>query len=199
MDISTIKNAVGVFAVLLVFVGYIPYIRDVLSGKTTPHIYSWFLWGFVTALAFALQISDGAGIGSFVTLAAATMCSVVAFLAFTKKGKKDITTSDTIFFLFALVSVALWLLAKQPVLAAVLTTLTDVLGFVPTIRKSWNKPYSETLSFYLLNTVRFALAVFALQQYTIPTALYPIVWCIGNGMFALMLYVRRKSAKVTHA
>ncbi len=187
-----LKNIVGVLAVLLVFVGYVPYLRDVLKGKTIPHIYSWLLWGVVTSIAFALQLSGGAGIGAFVTLAAALMCGVVVFLSFQHKGKRDIKPVDTVFFILAFISLALWLVAKQPILSAILTTTTDLLGFAPTIRKSWNKPFTETLSLYALNTFRFALATFALQQYSIVTALYPICWCLGNGLFAGMLVLRRR-------
>jgi uncharacterized protein with PQ loop repeat len=192
---SELKNIIGTIAVILVFVGYIPYFRDIIQGKTTPHLYSWFLWGFVTSIAFALQISGGAGLGAFVTLAAAIMCGVVILLSFRYKAKQDITLSDTIFFVLAFISLGIWLIAKQPVLSAILTTTTDLLGFAPTIRKSWNKPFSETLSLYALNTLRFGLAIFALQNYSIVTALYPITWCVGNGAFALMLVGRRAQVK----
>jgi len=49
------KNILGIIATVLVFIGYIPYLRDIVKGKTKPHIYSWFLWCFVTLIAFALQ------------------------------------------------------------------------------------------------------------------------------------------------
>ncbi len=190
-----LKNAVGVLAIILTFIGYVPYIKDVVSGKTVPHIYSWFLWGFVTFIAFALQVSAGGGIGTFVTLTAALLCTVVFIIGFTKKGKKDITRLDTLFFFSALAALGFWLIAKQPVISAILTTGIDLLGFAPTIRKSWNKPYTETLSFYILNTIRFLLAVFSLQRYTIVTALYPLAWIFGNGLFAILLYTRRIKLK----
>lgn len=194
---SDLKNIVGIVAVFLTFIGYIPYIKDVISGKTVPHVYSWFLWGFVTLIAFALQVSAGGGIGAYVTFTAGLLCTIVFIIGFTKKGKKDITQVDTIFFILALIALGFWLIAKQPVISAILTTGVDLLGFAPTIRKSWNKPYSETLSFYLLNTIRFILAVFSLQRYTIVTALYPLAWIFGNGLFGLMLIVRRKQLKQT--
>ena len=194
---SDLKNIVGIVAVLLTFIGYIPYIKDVISGKTVPHVYSWFLWGFVTLIAFALQVSAGGGIGAYVTFTAGLLCTIVFIIGFTKKGKKDITQVDTIFFILALIALGFWLIAKQPVISAILTTGVDLLGFAPTIRKSWNKPYSETLSFYFLNTIRFILAVFSLQRYTIVTALYPLAWIFGNGLFGLMLIVRRKQLKQT--
>jgi hypothetical protein len=189
---NEIKNIVGVVAVLLTFVGYIPYFRDILKGKTKPHVYSWFLWGFVTVLAFALQMSDKAGIGAFVTLAAAIMCVGVFFLGILGHGHKDIKVVDTIFLILAFCALLIWLFAKQPIISAILTTTVDLLGFVPTIRKSWNHPYSETLSFYYLNTVRFSLAFFALNHYSVITALYPFTWFLANGLFALMLVIRRK-------
>jgi hypothetical protein len=186
------KNIIGTFAVLLTFISYIPYTRDIIKGKTKPHIYSWFLWGFVTLIAFALQLSDNAGPGAFVTLTAALLCSVVIILSFVKKGNSEIVLLDTLFLILAFIALALWLVAKQPLLSIILVTVVDLLGFLPTVRKSWNKPYSETLSFYWANTFRFLLATIALTRYTVITALYPISWMAINGLFALMLIWRRK-------
>lgn len=186
-----IKDVVGVIAVLLTFAGYVPYLRDTIGGKTKPHVYSWFLWSLVTAIAFALQISDNAGVGSLVTLAAAIVCSII-FLFGLRIGKKDITRSDTIFLILALVAIVVWVFAKQPTISVIIVSAVDMLAFAPTIRKSWNKPYSETLISYEVNTLRFALAIFALERYTIITSLYPITWVLANGLFSIMLIVRRR-------
>lgn len=189
---SEIKNIIGLIATFLVFIGYIPYLRDIIKGKTKPHIYTWFLWCFVTFIAFALQFSAGAGSGSFVTLVSAIMCAVVIILGFIVKSKVKIVKSDSIFLILAFISLGLWLIAKQPILSIILTTLVDLFGFAPTVRKSYNDPYSETLSFYWLNSFRFSLAIFSLQTYTLVTALYPISWLSANFIFAIMLMVRRQ-------
>lgn len=76
MDVKTIISTI---AVILALIGYIPYYRDTLSGKTTPHIYTWFIWGFATAVIFALQITGGAGVGSWVTLAAVILSFGIFF------------------------------------------------------------------------------------------------------------------------
>ena len=193
------KVAIGIIAVLLTFIGYVPYIRDLIRDKIQPHIYSWFIWGIMTSIVFALQISDQAGPGAFVTLAAAMSVIVVLTLSFLKKGKRDIVLTDTIFFILAFVALCLWLFAKQPVLSIVLLTVTELFAFVPTIRKSWHKPYSETLAFYVINTLRFTLAIVALDRYTIITAIYPVTWLFGNALFSLMLTMRRKRVqKIVH-
>jgi hypothetical protein len=189
---DNVKNILGIVATILVFLGYIPYLRDIQKGKTKPHVYSWLVAGFVTLIIFSLQVSNGAGAGSLVTLAAGTMCLCVIVLGFVHKSIVKIVWIDTVFLILAFLALVLWLVAKQPVLSAVLATAIEFLGFVPTIRKSWHKPFTETLQFYYLNTLRFSFALFALQRYTIVTTIYPIIWILFNGFFALMLVMRRK-------
>lgn len=184
------KEIVGTVAVVLTFVGYIPYIIDTIKGKTKPHIYTWFIWGLVTAIAFGLQMADNAGPGAYTTLAAAIVCFVI-FLFGIRQGSHDITQSDTVFFLLSLLALVLWLFARQPVISVLLVSTIDMLGFIPTVRKSWHKPHEETLSSYLTNTFRFALAILALQRYTLVTMLYPITWIVANGLFSVFLIVRR--------
>lgn len=186
-----IKNLIGLVAIFLTFFGYIPYIKDTIKGKTHPHVYSWFLWASISAIAFALQISHGAGIGGFVTLAAAIVCYVICFFGI-RSGIKDITKSDTVFLILTLIALVIWLFAKQPVFSVILLSVTEMLAFIPTIRKSWHKPHTETLSSYIMNTFRFTLGILALKQYSIITSLYPFTWLIANGLFSILLILRRK-------
>src|SRR5689334_17674042 len=119
---DNIKNIVGIIAVILTFSGYIPYTRDILRGKTKPHIFSWFLWGSVTLIVFALQLYGHAGTGAFVTLAAALMCFWVILLGFKYKSTSEIKKLDIVFIILALIAIGLWVIAKQPILSAVLAT-----------------------------------------------------------------------------
>ena len=191
-----IKDVLGISAVLLTFVSYIPYFRSIIKGKTKPHIYSWFVWLIDSLIIFSLQITHGGGAGSFMALAAAVMCLVVLVLSFRSKGKRDIKIIDTVFLTVAFASLAIWLVVRQPVVSAMLITTVDLFGFAPTIRKSWNKPHSETAVFYGLNILRFVLALAALQEYTVVTVLYPGVWFIANVLFTLMLLIRRSQIQV---
>lgn len=186
-----IKIIISIIVVSLSIIGYIPYLRDTIKGKTKPHVYSWFIWTLLTGIVYGLQISSGAGVGSWVTLTV-TIIGFIVFLLGIHKGEKDITKSDTVFFLFSLVALFLWLIAKQPMLSVILVSLVDMLGFVPTIRKSWDKPFSETLFTYKLGAFRHGLSILALEQYNLITWLYPVSWALANFLFSLMLIIRRK-------
>jgi len=186
-----IKMILSLTAIALTLLGYWPYLKDTINKKTTPHIYTWFIWGLVTAIAYGLQVNAGAGIGSWVTLAVAVVCFIIFGFGL-KNGNRDITKSDTSFFILSILAMFLWLIAKQPLFSVLLVSLIDMLGFIPTIRKSWKNPFSETLISYEINSVRHGLSILALQEYNIVTWLYPATWVFANGLFSLMLIIRRR-------
>lgn len=188
-----VKTVISILAVVLTFVGYVPYTRDVLKGKTKPHIFSWFIWGISTFVIYALQVKAGGGSGSWVTLSVAIIMLFIFFLAF-KYGEKDIKNIDIAFLVSALLALFFWFFVEQPIVSMVLLTAVDVLGFLPTIRKSWNNPESETLSTYAINGFRHALSVFALAEYNLITVLFPATWAFINASFIVMLVVRRARA-----
>jgi hypothetical protein len=95
----------------------------------------------------------------------------------------------------SLIAMAFWLIAKQPITSIFLAVIADLLAFGPTIRKSWNKPQTETLSLYTTNTLRFGLAVIAVKNYTILSTLWPASWVFANGAFAVMLITRRRQLR----
>ncbi len=189
-----IKTILGFSAIGLTFIGYFPYFRDIFKGKTRPHVFSWLIWAIVTGLIFALQITKGAGVGAYVTLAV-SLISFTIFLLGLKNGARDIQKVDVLFLALAILSIPLWLVVDQPVLSMILLSSIDMLGFIPTILKSWNDPYSETLAFYFITTFRHTISVLALVEYNPVTALFPITWVLANGGFAVMLILRRKAVQ----
>lgn len=190
-EVDGIKVFIGIVAAALSTIGYLPYLRDTWNGKTKPHVYSWFIFGSVTFIVFAIQISGGAGAGAWPTFMAALL-SLAIFILSVRRGNKNITKLDTVFFVLALTALAAWLIADQPAISVTLLVLTGLLGLVPTIRKSWNEPFTETLVSYMINTFRHGLSFFALVQYSYITWLFPVTWTIANAGIVIYLLVRRR-------
>lgn len=185
------KEIFSVIAVILTFIGYIPYYRDILRGKTRPHIYSWSLWSLITILIIALQITGGAGSAIWVTIAAGLFCLGVVILSF-RNGKREITKLDTMVASLALIAVLCWLIIDEPIISMIFVIAADMLAFIPAIRKSWIDPRSETLALYAITTVRFLFALAAIESYTFLSAAWGTAWLIANGSFSLMLVIRRR-------
>lgn len=189
------KAIFGILAIIISFIGYYPYIKDTISGKTKPHLFTWFIWGISTVVTYALQVVGGAGSGSWINLFVIFICALVFILGL-RNGKRDITKIDIVFLAFSLLALFIWLVVNQPIWSIVLIVLVDMLSFIPTIRKSWNKPFSETLSLYQINTAKHGLSILALEKYTIVTWLYPLSWLFANAFFSTYLIIRRKQVKL---
>jgi hypothetical protein len=181
-------DACGLF---LLFSGYLP-------GKTKPHAYSWLVWGLLTAIAFVGQLSGNGGPGSYVTGATAVISLGIFFLALTR-GEKNITRSDKVNLAAALLAIVPWVLTNNLVFSVILISIIDFLGFIPTIRKSWHKPYEETLIHYALAGLKFVLAIIALDNYSVITWLYPATIVVANTSFVILLIVRRSKSVQSRA
>lgn len=185
------KAALGVVAIIIGIAAYIPYLRDLFRGKTRPHVFSWFIWGLMTAIGFFAQISEGAGAGAWIGAFTASVSFFIAIYAL-RRGEKNITPLDWASFLGAVLAIAFWMITKEPLVAVILIVIIDALGFVPTFRKSYTKPHEETLVSYFLNGTKFIPALFALEVFSPTTALYPIYLVVANYSFVAMLMTRRK-------
>lgn len=185
------KIVLGIAAVIISFVGYIPYFRDIINKKTKPHVFSWFIWSLSGGIGFFAQIISGAGSGAWIMGLGFAISAIIAILAF-RQGEKTITLSDWLAFIGALLGLVLWRLTDNPLLAIIFITLTDILAFAPTFRKAYHKPYEETFISWFFSSFKFLLALAATQSYSLTTVLYPIYLFLSNGTFALMLLVRRK-------
>jgi hypothetical protein len=185
------KAAIGALALVLGAIGYVPYFRDLIRGTTKPHVFSWFVWGLLGAIAFAAQIVSNGGWGAWTTGFMALVCFVVAFIALFS-GEKNITRLDWFCFAGALIGTVFWAYTKNPVTAVVIITIVDLVAFVPTFRKSYAKPDEETVFEYGIASLKYVLAIVALESYSLTTWLYPASLVITNGLFVVMSLIRRK-------
>lgn len=87
------KILLAILASAIGFLGYIPYYRDIFAGRTKPHVFSWFVWGLVTGIAFFAQIMAGGGAGAWVTGFTSALCTSIAIIAL-YKGENTITKID---------------------------------------------------------------------------------------------------------
>jgi len=185
------KTIFGIAAGVLGVISSIPYLRDVIRRKTKPHLFTWFVWGVLTLIAFIAQIVRGGGSGSWITGITSFTCFLTAALAL-RYGEKDIKVLDWVSLLGAALGLLLWGITSDPLMAVILICIVDVLGFVPTLRKGYAKPHEETLIFYELSFLKFAAGLIALRSYTPTTYLFPALVAFINAFFATTLLLRRR-------
>ncbi len=191
-DIFISKEVIAVVASLLAIVGNVPYMRDVVRGRVKPHPYTWFVWTIVSAVVFFGQLAKGAGIGALPTLAS-EIFTLFIFVLSLKYGFKNIRRIDTVFLGIALLGLIPWALTKDPTISVIIVVSIDVVGFIPTLRKTWREPESEVPLLFGTNVIRHILMLFSLQAYNVATMLHSVAMIAINSLMTLFIIFRKPS------
>ena len=192
-------NLQTIFAVLASIIGivpYVPYVRDIFRRKTTPHSYSWLIWTILQVTGALAMFASGAGLGVLYLLIGAVMCAFVFILSL-RYGTKNVTRFDAVCLTGALSATAVWFFLHDAFLSVILVALIDLVAFLPTFRKAYEEPWSETLSMYIFSGVAQVLSLASLSSYTITTSLYLITLATANAAFTAMVLIRRAHVPVS--
>ncbi len=176
--------AIGVIACWL-------YFRDIFRGTTKPHVFTWLTYGIIDSVVVVAQLARGAGVGSWALLFSLTVCFIIAGLSL-RFGEKHITRSDWLCLIGAFVAIALWLVTNDPLNAVLIAVVINILGIVPTFRKSYVRPWEESLSMWSLDALKYTVSIFALESFNLTTALFPAGIVLTNGALIAMLLLRRR-------
>lgn len=193
-ELTALKPLFGILAMVFEVCSFLPYLRDIFARKTQPHIYSWLIWSILQTTAVAAMIIGGAGLGAW-TLGIGAFFAVFIFLASFKYGTKNITVFDTICLMGALAAVVLWIIQKDPLYSVVLITAIDFIGFLPTYRKGFAEPYTETVLAYVLWTIAYFLGTLAIMTYSITTTLYIASLVVTDAICVAVLLAGRQRQK----
>lgn len=184
------KEVFAIVAAFLVLVGHIPYLRDLLRKKIAPHAYTWFVWSIVSGITLAGQLVSGAGWGALPT-ATAEAFTIVILLFSLRFGFKHVTRTDTVFLIVALLGLIPWALTKDPTLSVVIAVSIDLVAFIPTLRKAYQQPDTETPILYSTNVFRHVLSLLSLSSYNVATVLHSVAMLVANGTMTLILLTAR--------
>lgn len=183
----------GVIGVVLSLLRYTTYLRAIYRGTTKPHCFTWINAALMSGIAFVLQWMSDAGPSLWVTGVVALSCSAIGILA-VFKGERDITRSDWWTFLAGLAIIPVWLATQEPRAALALVLLIELLGYYPTVRKSYNKPHEEDLFSWFLSALRWAAAALAVSNVSVLSLTYPLFIATFEFGFVLYLYIRQQRA-----
>src|SRR3989338_11232674 len=115
------KTILGIVAVAIGLISYVPYYRDILRGSTKPHPFSWFSFALMMGITFFAQVFTGAGPGAGVTGISAVAVLGIALLS-VAKGYREITAFDWFCFAGALLGIVLWRVTNDPFTAGLILT-----------------------------------------------------------------------------
>jgi hypothetical protein len=187
----TLKIFFGSLSLIVALVSFAPYLKDILARKTTPHMYSWLVWTILQATATIAILRENL-FWSALGVAALGLVSGIVFLLSFKYGTKNITTFDTACLIGALIAIGIWVFAHNVTLSIILITIIDFVGFLPTYRKGYEEPYSETIFLYVCSAFSNFFSFLSLTQYSIESSLYVVSLVVSNVIFVSIVFTRRR-------
>lgn len=189
------KNVLAIIAAIVAVGGNIPYLRDAIKKRVTPHPYTWLVWSIVSGITLYGQIVKGAGVGALPT-AVAEAFTIGIFIFSLRYGFKNVVKTDNYFLAVALLGLLPWIITRDPTISVVIAVAIDLIAFTPTIRKTWVRPSSETSVLYGANVLRHILTLLSLQSYNIATTLHSIAMITTNSMMTSIIILKKpKSPK----
>lgn len=193
MEFKVILGAIA--AILALFSSFL-YIRDIFRGNTKPHTYTWLIWSIVTTIVFLGQWVSGGGPGSWATGVAAIVTIGTLILSLNGNyGTKDVTSFDKVCLVLAIISILPWILTKSVLWSVILATLIDLIAFFPTMRKTWNAPYSESLGSMYADAVKHSLSIASMGTYSLINLIFPASVLLTKFIIIIEIIFLRKIKK----
>lgn len=184
------KIILTIIATVIGITAFFPYLSGVFLLKTKPHAYTWLIWAITQGTAVFGIWYGGGGWGAL-NLIVGTLFVIAVFFFSLKFGTKNITRSDAVILIAALLAIVVWRQLKQPLFSVLMVSIIDAIGYVPSFRKSYQEPWSETLIFWILCSVSNLFAILALKEYNLLTVTYLAVITSANIALFLVCYFRR--------
>ena len=171
----------------------VPYVQGILKQKVRPNLVSFSGWGLLALIATLAQLAEGVTWPLVASLSATINCFIVVAFAI-KFGYIKFSTLDKVAIGLGIMSLALWSITREPLVALILVVLTDIIVSIPTIVKSYHYPESEDLTAWSLSTIGALLAILTISTFDLANVLYPIwlLFSIGTIMFFVLRGVLKR-------
>ncbi len=182
---ALISIGIGVFSFLL-------YLVQILRKEAQPHIYTWLVWCITQGTATIAIFEGGGGLIGWSYGIGAGLVFIIFLLSF-KYGTKNITPFDTFTLIAALAATLVWWQLDQPILAVLMVSAIDGLGYLPTVRKLWEEPWSEVLWTWGLFAFSNLIGIFALKAFNLLTLPYMVLCLVANAGLLVLGSIRRAS------
>ena len=173
---------------------YFVGVRQMLKNKYSPSTFSRVIWVLLAINSFAGVFLSG-GTKPSILLAGILLLGNIAicFVSFWK-GTRKMGKLEYFSLILLLISVLIWIFFKTPLVNLLISLFAHFVGGLPTYKKVWLKPQSESLGFWSLFFLASLLSVFASDVTSLSSIIFPIYFTLFDGsMFLLAL--RRKISK----
>jgi hypothetical protein len=175
-----IASIAGKLAGIISLSAYGPYILSILRKETKPNRASWIIWAIVSTI-IALSYREAGASYAFLAPVGYVIGSTIVFILSIRHGVGGWTPFDRKCLIGAAVSLVSWKFFDSPMSALLINLLINLLGTLPTARKVWYYPKTESKVAWSLFSLGSIVNLFAVENWTFSMAVYPVsmIFLIG--------------------
>lgn len=178
-------------ALFLSALGGAGYMRDTLRGVTSPNRVTWGLWAVEGILAFIVEKQDHVGSASLMTLMLGLVPCFVFLASFRHKhGVWQLGPFDIVCGVISLAGLLFWLVIGQATVALVSFVAADQMAALPTLRKSFLAPHTETAWSFFMGTLNCTITVLTLKHFTTAGFLFPGAIAVADLLIVLTIVTK---------
>lgn len=184
----------GYLTSIFLLIGFVPYLQDMIKGKTKPERASWLIWNVLGCIAVASQYANGAT-WSLVLPAFDTALGLIIFAFSIPYGTGGLTKRDIFCLILAGIGLFSWYLTNQPILSLLIIIGIDASAMYLTIMKTYEQPESETAFSWIMASLGGVTAALAVGSWSILLLIYPIYIVLANASVPLSAVLGRISRR----
>jgi hypothetical protein len=140
----------AILGALITVAGSASYARDTMRGRTQPNRVTWILWTVAPLIAFAAEVVQGVGLESLMTLAVGVGPLLVVIASYLDpRAYYRLTRFDLICGALSVAALIAWGVTGTGDVAILFSILADFFGLIPTLRKAYRDPESESASAFV--------------------------------------------------
>lgn len=171
--------------------GAISYIRLVLAGEAQPNLVTWSMWAIAPLTAFVIELQEGVGVSSTMTLIIGLIpCAVLLAGWHSKSMIWKLGPFDLACGFLSVVGLIVWLASDQATLGLLAQVTADTVAAFPTLRKSFFTPESEGQGPYLTGTLNAGLTMLTLHHWTTAEVAFPLAIFVADIIIWLFILTK---------
>ena len=169
------------------------YIKATLRGRVKPNKVTWLIWSIAPLISTAAALSSGvswAVLPVFMAGFGPLLVFIASFL--NKEAYWRIARFDYICGVISILALVGWYLTQDPIVAILLSILSDFLAAIPTLLKGWCFPETENGFLFLGGIFSAGSSFTVMQSWNLTETAFPSYLILLSLSMFLVIEGRRK-------
>ena len=160
---------------------------DAYKKRIRPHRVTWAIFVLTDVIAIANQLAAGAT-NSLWLVIGWTLANLTIFVLSLRYGVGGTEKLDIVVLCGAILGVVIWQISGHPTASIIANLVVITVAFVPTYKKGWIDPKSDTSTVFLWGAVASLLAAISIGKLDYILLLAPLyTFAIQGALFVVLI------------